>query len=147
MSRLWESGHSEADENAFSQRMRGATREARVPESAYERQELGDELCNQGRVREAVAHYRKAVEMERDNPGYHTRLGDAYAYSDLSVAAVAEYRKAIRISPRRAEPHYSLAEVYRRFGKWLLAIGEYRKAAQFNPMNPFYRYKLGDALT
>ncbi len=52
----------------------------------------------------------------------------------------------MKISPRRAEPHYSLAEIYRRYGKWIAAVAEYRKAAQFNAMNPFYRYKLGDAL-
>ena len=123
-----------------------APTEPREPETAYDQQELGDALCNEGRVREAVVHYRKAVEMEADNPSYHTRLGDAYAYSEMSIKAVAEYRKALKISPRRAEPHYSLAEIYRRYGKWMAAVEEYRKATQFNSMNPFYRYKLGDAL-
>ena len=94
---------SEIEEEQFDDRMRSrlpAEPKARL--TAYEQQELGDALCYEGSVREAVRHYRKAVEMESGNPGYHTRLGDAYAYSEMSVKAVAEYRKALKISPRRA---------------------------------------------
>ena len=125
MSSAWEPGPGEADEKEFADRMHGeAAEKPREPETAYERQELGDALCNEGRVRDAIVHYRKAVEMERGNPTYHTRLGDAFAYSEMSIKAVAEYRKAMKISPRRAEPHYSLAEIYRRYGKWLAAVAE-----------------------
>ncbi len=98
---MWGNGSKDAEEK-FEERMRETVREEqKAPETAYERQELGDALCNEGRVREAIVHYRKAVEMEGNNPGYHTRLGDAYAYSDESVKALAEYRKALKISPRR----------------------------------------------
>ncbi len=95
MSKMWETGPPEAEENAFEERMRrDVAREPRKLETAYDCQELGDALCNEGRVHDAVAHYRKAVEMEGDNPGYHTRLGDAYAYSEMSIKAVAEYPKS-----------------------------------------------------
>jgi tetratricopeptide (TPR) repeat protein len=144
---FWDPSPTVADEDAFDERMRTDVRPEKLePQTAYERQELGDALCNEGRVREAMEQYRKAVEMERENPSYHIRLGDAFAYSEMSVKAVAEYKKALKISPRRAEPHFSLAEIYRRYGKWMAAVAEYRKATQFNAMNPFYRYKLSQAL-
>ena len=88
--RLWDSGPSKAEENDFTQRMHGRHGRPgrRSPRTSGRNWATSSD---QGRVREAVVHYRKAVEMERDNPGYHTRLGDAYVYSDLSVEAVAEY--------------------------------------------------------
>lgn len=130
----------------FRKRLEHKPRKQERNYSAYERLELGDLLCNEGKFEEAFAQYRKAVEMEKRNPGYHTRLGDAYAYSENAIQALNEYKKAIKLSPRRAEPHFSLAELYRRYGKWKAAISEYRKSVKYNPQNPYYRYKLADSL-
>ncbi|HOP79071.1 MAG TPA: tetratricopeptide repeat protein, partial [Armatimonadota bacterium] len=142
-------GHTERDEARFDERMRrnSATPEEEKREpTAYERAQIGDCLCDEGRVEDAIIHYRKAVKMEGNNAHYRERLGDAYAYSEESVKAVGEYRRALKLNPRRAEPHFGLAEVYRRYGKLNAAVASYRKAVQYNPLNPFYRYKLGDAL-
>src|SRR5437763_12104321 len=105
------------------------------PTSAAGFQQLADRQCAEGRLDEAIENYKRAVRLEGDNPSYHTRLGDAYLFAEMSGQARSHYRRAIQMNPEHGEAHFCLAEIYRRFGKAKGAIALYRKAIQLVPEN------------
>jgi len=51
--------------------------EEEAPPSAALFQDRGDRCAAEGRLHEAIQHYKRAIRMEGDNPVHHTRLGDA----------------------------------------------------------------------
>jgi Flp pilus assembly protein TadD len=111
------------------------------PLDALEGTEAGDRCIETGNVESAIEHYRHAVRMESGDPDRRTRLGDAYAYADLSVKAAKQYRKAIKTSPRRAAPHFSLLAEE---GAAQQALMEMETARDLEPDNSFYHFRLGD---
>src|SRR5687768_1772738 len=76
---------------------------------------LGDQLCAEGRLEDAIANYKRAIRLEGDNPSYYTRLGDAYLFAEDSAQALSHYRRALELNPGHGETHFCLGEVYRRF--------------------------------
>ena len=76
MTMPWEDGPLEVQLDTFEDRMRhGAPVTARVSESAYECQEIGDTLCNEGRVRDAIAHTAKLLSLKKTTPATILALG------------------------------------------------------------------------
>jgi tetratricopeptide (TPR) repeat protein len=116
-----------------------------IPATAAGFQELADDLCAEGRLDEAIEHYKRAIRLEGDDPSRHTRLGDAYLFAEDSAQALSHYRRALALNPGHGETHFCLAEMYRRFGKMKGAISLYRKAVTLVPDNAYYHYRLANA--
>jgi len=72
----------------------------------------GIAYLNKGMLDEAIAEFKKAVEINPNSADAHTALGAAYANKGMPDKATAEYRKAIEINPNSAEAHYGLALSY-----------------------------------
>ena len=60
---------------------------------------------------EAVAHYRRALEINPDNAGVHYNLAVVLAGRGEVDEAVAHYEKALEINPNYMEAHHNLGAV------------------------------------
>ena len=99
-------------------------------------------LARRGRVDEAIAHYRKALEINPDFAEAHNNLGLALADRGRFDEAIAYYQKALEIKPDYAEAHNNLGTVLA--GTRLdEAITEYRKALETKPDFAEAHYNLG----
>ena len=81
------------------------------PESPYD---LGVREARAGRNREAVAAFREAVALERDNAKAYRALGDAYAALENWGESVDAYEQAARLAPGDAETYQKLGRAYAR---------------------------------
>ena len=107
---------------------------------------LGNFLADRGRLAEAVAHYRQALEIE---PGYvdaHFNLGTALCSQGRYDEAVAQYRQALRIQPDFMLAHNSLGEVLARQGRLDEALAQYQKALEIQPDFVLALNNLGEVL-
>ena len=81
---------------------------AQRPNNPRAHNNLGIALADRGQVDEAIAHYRKALEIKPDYAEAHNNLGIALAGRGQVDEAIAHYRKALEIKPDYAEAHYNL---------------------------------------
>jgi len=104
-----------------------------TPDSAQVHDSLAGALQSQGKLDEAITHYRKALQV---------RPHDALVYNDLGAAllakkdvneAIACYRKAVNLLPDFAEAYYNLANALQAQGDSNQAIYNLRKAISFKP--------------
>ena len=89
---------------------------------------LGNALAGRRRVDEAIAQYRKALEIEPGHAGAHTNLGNALAGRGELDEAMAHYRKALEIEPDHVEAHNDLGNALSNHGEVEAAIAHYRMA-------------------
>jgi len=104
-----------------------------TPNSAQVHDSLAGALQSQGRLDEAITHYRKALQ---------TRPNDALVYNDLGAALLAKgnvneaidcCRKAVNFLPDFAEAYYNLALALLAQGDSVQTIYNLRKAISFKP--------------
>ena len=93
-------------------------------------------LAARGRVDEAIAHYRKALEVEPDNAEAHNNPGAALASRGKFDDAIGHYRRALEIEPGNAYAHYNLGFVLAGRGRIEEAIAHYRKAPRLQARLP-----------
>jgi tetratricopeptide (TPR) repeat protein len=63
---------------------------------------LGYVLGDQGKLSEASAEYRKAIELDPKLAAPHAGLGDVLRNQGKTDEAIAEYKKAIELAPDKA---------------------------------------------
>ena len=94
---------------------------------------------NQGKLDEAIAEYRAAIEL---NPKYayaHTNLGNALYRQGKLDEAIACFRQAIEIEPKLATAHSNMGVALFAQGKLSEAIACYRQVIDINPkLAPVY---------
>ena len=89
-----------------------------------------------GRVDEAIAAYRMAIELQPESAELHHLLGSTLRASGELDEAIASYGKAIELnaSPRRrASFHYDLGDALRAKGELDEAIDSYLEAIELQP--------------
>jgi tetratricopeptide (TPR) repeat protein len=94
---------------------------------------LGALLFRQGRVNEAIFHFRKAVEIDAEQAEPQANLGNALLQNGDLDEAIAQYSNALRIKPNYAEVHYNLGNALLRKGQADEAIAQYEKAIALKP--------------
>ncbi|HEX4638591.1 MAG TPA: tetratricopeptide repeat protein [Chthoniobacterales bacterium] len=94
---------------------------------------IGNALARQGRLAQATAHLREAVQLRPDYPDGHYNLGTAlFQQGDLD-GAIAEWRTMLSMRPDDAGVHTSLGNALAQKGLLSEAADHYEKALQSDP--------------
>jgi Flp pilus assembly protein TadD len=107
---------------------------------------LGVAVAEQGKLDEAIAHFREAI---RINPNYldaHYNLGVNLAKQGKYEEAMDHYKEAFRIAPHDAETHNKVGILLAREGKQREAIDHFAEALRSRPGFAAARCNLGLAL-
>ena len=99
-----------------------------------------------GRVDEAIAHYRKALEIKPDYADAHNNLGSALAGTAGSTRRSSSTSKALEIKPDFAEAHNNLGTALAGCRRVDEAIAHYQKALEIKPEYADAHNNLGLAL-
>lgn len=94
---------------------------------------------------EAIAEYKRAIEISPDYAGAHSILGAAYLYKQMYDEAITEYKKAIEINPQYTEAYNNLGLAYVNKEMFDEAIAEWKKAIEINPNYAWVHNNLGVA--
>jgi tetratricopeptide (TPR) repeat protein len=104
---------------------------------------------NKASYEEAIAAYRKAIELKPDLPKAHYNLGNALRKQGKLEGAIPAYRKAIELKSDYAEAHTNLGLALAGKRRWDEAIAEYKEALSRQPDFPgayLAHFNLGLAL-
>jgi tetratricopeptide (TPR) repeat protein len=106
---------------------------AKAPHNELAHNNLGGAMATQGRLDEAIAEFRKAIEL---NPHYamgHSNLGAALNRKGYSDEGIAQCRWALEIKPNDADAHYNLGIIYLDQGRLAEAIASFQEALRAKP--------------
>lgn len=107
---------------------------------------LAATLLNEGRLDEAAAHCRRAIELAPDYGPAWFRLGVVQEKSGRLQAAMTSYYTALKRRPDLAPAHYRLAELLLSRGVASEAVAHFRSAVQRQPDSAAAWRGLGVAL-
>ncbi len=107
---------------------------------------LGVALMADGQTDEAIAHYRRAEELEPGFAGVHSNLGVALLRAGRIDEAIGELERAQQIGPGDVETHNNLGMALRRAGRLTEAIDQYGRALTVQPADFGANFNLGNAL-
>ncbi len=119
---------------------------ASAPDPAA-RAALGLSLAQQGRLDEAVVHFRAALGMRPDFAQAHHNLGIALAQQGKLEEATCCLREAVRLLPGYAEAHGNLANVLTSLKQYDDAVAGYKEALRLKPDAAEFANNLGSLLT
>ena len=88
---------------------------------------------DQGKLDEAIACYRRAVELKPDYAEAHNNLGVPLKDQGKLDEAVACYRRAVELKPDFAEAHNNLGLAFKDQGKLDEAVACYQRALELKP--------------
>jgi tetratricopeptide (TPR) repeat protein len=109
---------------------------AQSPRSAEAHQRLGKVLQIQGRLNEAEACFRRALELDHDYVGALIGLGTIAAANGDSQSALKRFETAVEIEPHDADAHFACAQVFETLGRVDEALAAYFRTLEFNPLHP-----------
>ncbi len=107
---------------------------------------LGNALAAQGRIEEAIAHYRRALGLNPGFPDAHTNLANALRVLGSNEQAIAHFERALELKPNQASVHNNCANALRVLGRQDKAIGHYERALAIQPDYVEAHHNLGLAL-
>jgi eukaryotic-like serine/threonine-protein kinase len=113
------------------------------PDSPGAHLNLGNALHAKGDGDEAIACYRRAIELDARYAAAHANLGVVFGDKSRLEEAIACFHKAIELDPQDATPHYLLGNVMRAQGKPDEAIACFRAALARDPKLPQAHVNLG----
>jgi protein O-GlcNAc transferase len=105
--------------------------------------DLGNTLKNQRRLDDAVAAYRRALELAPHHYLIYANLGSVLQLQGKSDEAVACFQKALELNPADARTQYNLGDILKELGKLDEAIAAYRRALELAPQEPAIYTGLG----
>jgi predicted negative regulator of RcsB-dependent stress response len=103
---------------------------------------LGDLLLADGRVGEALSHYRTAERLEPDYPSTHFNLGRVLLQQGRYPEAIEEFRRTLRILPADAEACNNLGVALADSGRYGEARAQFERAIRIRPDYPVARTNL-----
>ena len=107
---------------------------------------LAAALHEQGRLDDAVDHYRRAIALQSDYPPAFTNLGVTLVAKGLLEEGVDAYERAIALRPDYPEAHYNLADALLKQNRPAEATNHLKVALQSMPESVEVRNNLGIAL-
>ena len=118
----------------------------RNPNSSMARNNLGVIYFDKGRLDEAMACFRKALEIQPDSANAHFNLGHILFRQGRLDEAAAHFQRDLEIQPNDAKAHSNLALVLLQKGQTDEAMAHCRKALEIQPDFAEAHYNLGNAL-
>jgi len=116
---------------------------AQTPGSAEAHQRLGKVLQLQGRLNEAEACFRRALELDPDYVAALIGLGNIEAARREFPSDLNRFETAIEIDPPNAEAHFACAGLLETMGRPDEALAAYFRALEFNPLHPEVSQRIG----
>jgi tetratricopeptide (TPR) repeat protein len=104
---------------------------------------LGVALAGQGRLADALPHYREALRIEPRLADTWNNLGLAQSKSGALAEAVASFRRSIELKPGNAGAWNNLGVVQGKLGRWQEAAAAYEKVIALQPASGMAYYNLG----
>ena len=96
---------------------------------------IGTAKYNQGKIDEAIEHYKAALSIKPDYVTAHYNLGNAYLNQGRMDEAVSHFRDALKIKPEHAYTHYSYGNLLLNQGRFKKALFHFFEAIKTNPDN------------
>ncbi len=104
---------------------------------------LGKSLLNEGKVEEAIVHFKEVIRIDPAFLDAHIKLGNALMAQGKIEEAVAHFEEAIRINPAYVDAHINLANALTAQGKSQEAMRHLTKALTLRPDDPEVHYNVG----
>jgi tetratricopeptide (TPR) repeat protein len=120
-------GHWRNTERLFEHTLRVTT------DNSMAHTALAGGLFHQGRLEEAVTHYRKALEIDPEYARAHHNLGATLVRQGHLTEAIERYAEAVRLDPDHATYHVGLATALHRVERMDEAIEHYLEALRIEP--------------
>jgi predicted O-linked N-acetylglucosamine transferase (SPINDLY family) len=117
-----------------------------APASAGELNHRGITLAQQGRLDEAIADFRRAVQIDPDNAVAHGNLGLALILQGRLDEAIANCRRCVELKPDVAEGYSNLGRAWMAQGRIEEALACFRRALELRPGFAEAHNRLGLAL-
>ncbi|MFQ5883071.1 MAG: tetratricopeptide repeat protein [Candidatus Methylomirabilales bacterium] len=117
------------------------------PKSYIAHSNLGVVLVDQGKLDEAISHYRQALQTRPSNADAHTNLGMALARQGKLDEAISHYRQALQTRPTHVQAHSSLGDAFADLGQVEEAMKHYQLALQIQPDDALTHNNLGNVLS
>jgi protein O-mannosyl-transferase len=114
-------------------------------ENAIAHINLGVALEQENRGPEALAEYRKAIEIEPNRFQARNNVANLLASMGLRDEAYREYQEALRLNPGAAVAHINFATLLSEMGRFNDGLNEYKTAVQLEPEDPRPHYLMGKA--
>ena len=118
----------------------------RNPDCWMAHNNLGLALAERGQVEQAVVHFKRALEIERDYPDAHNNLGLALADRGQLDEAIYHFREALKADPNYFSAHNNLGNALVDRGQLREAITHYQRALEIRPDYAQAHNNLGLAL-
>ena len=94
---------------------------------------LGDAYSQNKDFAKAEDAYRRAIELDADDPGHHHGLAQALLSQDKYAPALDEYKRLSELEPGTSENYLRMAQLYRRLGKYDESESSLLRAKQLSP--------------
>ena len=105
---------------------------------------LGIALVNQQRREEALAAFRRALELDPRSAEAHNNTGNVLLETHRDEEAIPHFRQVVEIAPERAEPHYNLGNAYYVLKRYEEAAAAFKHALAASPT---LTYALGNFIS
>jgi tetratricopeptide (TPR) repeat protein len=119
---------------------------AKRPDNARVHSNLGAALFALGRTDDAIAHERRALELDPSVARAQTNLAAALLKKGRLEEALEHGRIALRLSPRITDANYQVGNALAQLGRPAEAIEHYRAEIQLRPDYPNAYLNLGSVL-
>lgn len=117
-----------------------------VPESVEVHDYLGIALARKGRFDEAIAQFRRSLQLDPDSARTHWRLGAALAARGASQEAIEHLRRSVELDPANADARADLATLLIDARQLDAAVEQSRAALGLTPDSVEAHNSLGVAL-
>jgi tetratricopeptide (TPR) repeat protein len=107
---------------------------------------LGVTLMNMNRIPESLSAFKRAIELQPDNPLLHKNLASALNRSNRNAEAIEQLRLAIKLDPNDAIAHNNLGTALHSAGDHQAAIAEFERAVELRPDVVSSRLNLAEML-
>ena len=107
---------------------------------------LGNALCQQGRMDEGIENFELALQINPRDQGAHNNLGNGLLQKGRIDEAIDQFQQALQIQPAYAEAFTDLGNALIQKGKVDDAIDQYLQALQIRPNFATAHNNLGNAL-